>query len=331
MDVRIFLRWWFDQLAGLAPSFLASPRHGSRAATIVTADGDGVRVAVRSRKTISNIGDLDAAAALGRARLPAAAIVQPHAQDVLRKHVTLPAAAAGHLRRLLSFELERETPFSADEVYWDFAVMHRSPDGTRLDVEIALVPRDRLAPILAQARSAGLRPTAIELPFASRAPHLVSLNDTPLTDADPWLPRLAGAAAALALAAAIMPWVAQQYALSAAEERLAVAHTSALQVAALREQVDRLGGRSSSASGGVLAALAATTDALPDGSYLQALSLHGNRLVLSGYSARAADLIGRFAQAPAFRAPAFQSPVARGGDANVESFVLAVEVVEAAP
>jgi general secretion pathway protein L len=336
MDLRTFLRWWFDQLTDLVPR---GRRSSARNAVVLSPEGGGVVVAVRRERTTTAIAQLargKKARLPRRSELPSAVIIQPRPEQVLRKDVTLPATAARHLKRLLTFELERETPFAAEEVFWSFAIKRRSPDGAHLDVEIAMVPRDTLAPVIAIAKEAALPPVAVEIPFEGRVAELVALgNATVLSTRDPWLPRLAVAAAALAMIAAIVPWIAQERALSAIETRIATAQADAIQAAGLRRQIDQIAGRSDffvterSRSVGALEALAAVTSALPDDSYLHSLTLRGNRLTLRGYAARSADLIPRLAQSPLFRDPAFQSPVVRGDEDSSESFLIGVELAAA--
>lgn len=70
------------------------------------------------------------------------------AQGALRRQVTLPGAAADRLRDVLRFEIDRQTPFSADEVYFDARPLGRRGDGM-IDAELVVVPRARLDAVLA--------------------------------------------------------------------------------------------------------------------------------------------------------------------------------------
>ena len=48
-------------------------------------------------------------------------------RDVLRKTLALPAALEENLRQALGYDLDRHTPFKADELYFDAAVVDRNP------------------------------------------------------------------------------------------------------------------------------------------------------------------------------------------------------------
>lgn len=89
------------------------------------------------------------AAALGeeQAELPRVLLV-PQAV-VLRRVLTLPAAALDNLRTVLGFELDRQTPFKPDQVVFDSRVLPHEAGAKMVPVELALVPRDRLQQALA--------------------------------------------------------------------------------------------------------------------------------------------------------------------------------------
>ncbi|HTL14900.1 MAG TPA: PilN domain-containing protein [Thermomonas sp.] len=65
----------------------------------------------------------------------------------LRRRLTLPAAAADRLRDVLGFEIDRQTPFSADDVHHDARLIGRR--GDQLDAELVVVPRAALDQALA--------------------------------------------------------------------------------------------------------------------------------------------------------------------------------------
>lgn len=65
------------------------------------------------------------------------------AGDGLRRRLSLPAAAADRLRDVLGFEIDRQTPFPADQVYYDARLIGRRGDG-QVDAELIVVPRTTL-------------------------------------------------------------------------------------------------------------------------------------------------------------------------------------------
>jgi len=66
------------------------------------------------------------------------------AERVLQRNLVLPGAAEDNLRQVLSFEMDRQTPFKADQIYFDSRVIGRDASGRNLNVELVLLPRAQL-------------------------------------------------------------------------------------------------------------------------------------------------------------------------------------------
>lgn len=66
------------------------------------------------------------------------------AERVLQRNLSLPAAAEDNLRQVLAFEMDRQTPFKADQIYFDSRVLGRDASGRNLSVELVLLPRAQL-------------------------------------------------------------------------------------------------------------------------------------------------------------------------------------------
>jgi len=65
-------------------------------------------------------------------------------ERVLQRNLTLPVAAEDSLRQVLAFEMDRQTPFKADQIYFDSRVIGRDASGRNLQVELVLLPRAQL-------------------------------------------------------------------------------------------------------------------------------------------------------------------------------------------
>jgi general secretion pathway protein L len=65
-------------------------------------------------------------------------------ERTLRRTINLPAAAENNLRQVLAFEMDRQTPFKADQVYFDYRIASRSVGDKNLTIELTVVPRTQL-------------------------------------------------------------------------------------------------------------------------------------------------------------------------------------------
>lgn len=63
---------------------------------------------------------------------------------VLSRTLSLPAAAEENLRQVLAFEMDRQTPFKSDQVYFDSRVLGHDANGRTAQVELVLIPRGQL-------------------------------------------------------------------------------------------------------------------------------------------------------------------------------------------
>ncbi len=165
-----FWRWWTSELAPLLPgaSRAAFQRRFARPVIQLAEDeavfwrpeiSNGVaRLAVTESVTLT--GDAAAVLAAGRAavaRLAANAsggiaapkvIVALGPRQVLRKQLSLPAAVEENLTQALAYDLDRHTPFRAEQLYFDATVTGRDPAKKMLRVDWVAA----LRPIVDSAR-----------------------------------------------------------------------------------------------------------------------------------------------------------------------------------
>lgn len=260
----------------------------------------------------------------------------------LRKVVSLPLAAEENLREVLGYGMDRETPFRAEQVYYDYRILDRDRVLKRLRVELFAVPRgdledavDRLAtlglyPDLAVPRIDELIDTQVNLLPAERrrdkAPTWKVLNTA-----------LAAAAGLLLLIAVAVPLWQRRQAVSWLEERIAEVKKEAQAVEDLRRRIDGLAADSrflidrKRLSPVTIAVLAELSRVLPDDTWLYQFEIHGSELLVQGESTTSSAVIGFVEASPLFRNAAFRSPVTQNRVTGAERFNLSAEVVMEAP
>jgi general secretion pathway protein L len=248
--------------------------------------------------------------------------------------MTLPLAAARELRQVLTFEMDRETPFKSDEIYWDHRLETTDRQKDRLSVRLMLVPKVTLAPLLEALDQIGIRPSRAEiadgpdagscLPFAGDGSRQYLTSG--------WLIRAAALCCViLAIAAVMTPFVRQEIVRAALDRDIATGRAGAAEADSLRQEIDRLSGsadfveRERDKAGRPLAILAATTDVVPDDTYLTEIELRGHKVTLTGQSATASRLIGALSAAGEFRNPGFAAPITRIEALHSELFTIIAE------
>ena len=331
-SVSRFFIWWFGELTACLPQGLR--RVFWREPTVLTvATGDGdAKVGLRNRDGMRELGRL----ALDRGRDVRlqltqllrgvslrdveTAILIP-AATVLRRRVNLPLAAAENLREVLAFEMDRHTPFKANEVAFDYRIAGTDPDAKRINIDLAVVPNDAVERARLVAAALGLTPDRIGV--AGNAHEMDrSLNFLPAQPAGRSATRqrrltiaLAILAVILAIVAVYMPLLVKQRTLAAYEAQLTESRSAALETEALKKRLaakldhDRflIDRRATIPSATVM--LADVTDRLPDGTWLVQLRWQGDKLVMAGYSPSATPLIAELEDSDILSEVRFGSPV----------------------
>jgi general secretion pathway protein L len=342
--LREFFAWWCAQLADLLPQELRRSALGAGDALVITPIGplgqgvEAVAVDQRHNGKESPLGHF-ALGAVGMADLPRMAgkttVLRLGEADVLGKTVSLPLAAERELDQALAFEMDRETPFAAEELYWNHRVIGADRQNGRLAVRLSLIPKANLDPLLADLAAVGIQPRRLEIAEGADKGTYLPLNGDGTRRQHASHRLLWPAAvccAVLAMAAVVTPFVRQELTLASLNRQVAVTRAAAAEADTLRQEIDRLSGSAGfieserDKAGRPLVVLAATTRILPDDTYLTEMELRQRKLTLSGRSAGAARLIGPLAADPEFRNPGFSAPVTRLEALRAELFTINAEV-----
>jgi general secretion pathway protein L len=247
-------------------------------------------------------------------RLPAAAL--------LERPVTLPLAAERDPERVLGYEMERLTPFTADEVYWGYSVEARDRARNRLSLRLSFVPRIQVNELIDTLSDCAGRPSLIEADTASGPRSIRLQHDRPTGRAALFTARNAAyGLAGLAALVLISPFLRQSLDMAAVQGRLDAMQPRIHVVDQLRRRIAGAGAGGEAVVnetrrvGDALGALAAVTEILPDDSYLTEFTMRERKMTLSGLSASAPKLISALSSDPRVKNPAFTAPVTRDGKA----------------
>lgn len=260
----------------------------------------------------------------------------------LRRRLTLPAAAAERLRDVVSFEIDRQTPFGADAVAFDARVLGRRAGDGQLDVELVVVPRTALQPHLdALGPLAGLL-AGIDLADASGVPLRVNLlaPERRRQRSDParaWNLALI-LIAILAVGLALWQMLANRRAAADAFEQSVDARAvDARRASALRQRLlDAVAGQTylDQARAGRPTAIEIIDELsrrLPDHTYLEKLAIENDKILLIGLSSDASSLVQRLEGSKLWRAAALAGAVQPDPRTRRDRFTLTADLIIKAP
>jgi len=345
-----FWTWWLQRMTELVPERLIRQQAGDSHALLVGVEEEFAQPQIVSfalrrqraeialgRFALDEAGLRAARAALDAHRRPGAVILGLPAGAVLERDVVLPLAAERETANVLRYEMDRLTPFAAEDVFWTWAVERRDRVRGTLHLRLAFVPKAGLRLVLAALAGLGTPATDIQQrPAATGAagPRIPLI--LPLSRGRRWQRRVlyAGAwgCAALACAAIVTPFVRQAMDRAAVESRIEAMAPRVRVAETLRQRVTHAdAGRDVLAAeqarfGDPLQALATVTQLLPDDTYLTELTLNERKMSFAGRSAGAARLIAVLSANPTVRNPVFSAPVTRAEDGNSDLFSIRADL-----
>ncbi len=341
---RSFLAWWGQALAtwlpvrwrvllGLTGDRLLFQRQGDE---IEMAWQEGAQRHMLARLPASvTAGELQALLGGRLAGLPRWWRVP--ADLVLRRRLLLPAAAAERLRDVLAFELDRQTPFAANEACFDARVLGVREDG-QLEVELAVVPTAGFTGGL--SRLGGLADGMAGADVEEADGKLLGLNLLPEAARAVRLAPQRGLHLALAAVAVVAivfaAWGVLDNRRAAAEafaEQVDGRADASRRVAAQRQQLtDLVNGttllnQTSARRPTALEVMDDVTRRLPDNTYLEKLAIEGDRLTLIGFSPEASGLVARLQGSPLWRNPALSGALQPDPRTRMDRFTLTAELL----
>ena len=353
-----FFRWWGGEMAACLPARLRERlARGGQRLTIEVSESEARFSTDKGREprpigevsisTAGLAGQRDAGQREAVARIvrqagvrSAEVILRLPRDKVLRRLVDLPAAAAENLREVLGFEMDRHTPFKAEEVYFDYRLEGGDPERKRIKVDLVVVPRAVADQAMRLAASWGLEPDRLAAgeeaaggarPFNLLPPGVVRPRAGLGRRRLAWA--LFALACLLAAAAVYLPLERKREVLAATEAELARAKVEAVQVDNLKTQVQEILERGSfvvqrkRSERGVTELLDELTRLLPDHTWVLKFGLRDGRLSLSGYSAKPSSLIGLLEQSELLTEVRFSSPVTMDQKIGLERFNLTATLI----
>jgi general secretion pathway protein L len=258
------------------------------------------------------------------------------ATAVLRRELRLPLAAAERLRDLLRHQIDRETPFTADQVAFDARVLGRDESGKQIRVALVVLPIATLNTHVAAATAiaGGLR----GIDVADEDGHPLGLNLLPSTQRehrrDPTVQLNLLLAGISVLALFYAGWQSldnRRGAVAALSAEVETQRTAARQTAALRKRLDdAVEGASFLAQARserprVIDLLNDLSERLPDGTWLERLNIADRRVIVVGYSNQASALVARLQQSPHLGAPALAGSLQPDPRSGRDRFTITAE------
>ena len=340
--------WWLDGLLYPLPASLRRLLQGNRDRLTIAFDGDRVRL-----RPLRAEGDAGIAIdfrvqdeasmreiAIERARraVPGAPIVLLLARTgILQRRIDLPRAARENLRQVLEFEMDRQTPFDSGEVYFDYRTLATETSGDRLQVELAVAPKEAVDEALGRLEVWQLAPGAVDVTGEDGRPAGYNLLPPERRPAESG--GRGGTVGVLAVALVLLlganlytPPLRQRMHLGALEAEVEGYRRDTVQLERWRQESDRLQRQTRflhekrQRNAMIIVLLDELTRLLPGDSWVERLSLYEGEVHIQGLSSNASSLIGILEASRYFTRAQFRSPVTHDGATHQDRFHVSAQL-----
>ena len=349
-----FLTWWGKSLAAWLPARWRAALGFGRDRLLLADVGDALQLRLESDDgvrgpIIEDLGVLPSGTDLGPDEDPLQPVLNRVIADVprwlvlpaaagLRRRLTLPAAAAERLRDVVSFEIDRQTPFSVDAVAFDARILGRRASDGQLDVELVAVPNASLQPQLEALGSLARTLAGIDLADSAGVPLRVNLlpPSQRRQRADPWRAWnwVLSAIAVFTLAVGLWQVLANRRAAADAFEQSVDARAGDARRAAMQRQrlVDAVAGQAfldqtRAGRPSAIEIVDELSQRLPDSTYLEKLAIENDKLLLIGLSSEASALVDRLEGSKLWKAAALTGAVQPDPRTRRDRFTLTADLV----
>lgn len=335
--------WWTGELMAWMPESLrqAIERRNRRlliefmGSELIILEGSADRVQVLMRVPAESASE--SLADVSRGARDSALIVP--SDKILSKTLTLPLAAEENLREVLGFEMDRHTPFSADQVYYDFTITGRSVERKELSLVLFFAPRKIVDGLVELASRHGIPPTAA----TSREAVTKQFTDVNLLPATMRTVRpkavnrlnfaLSCLAVLLLVSTLVVPIAQKQYLIGKLASQLEEQETAAGEAIRLQREVEKLAEGSElllqkkQSNLLVLQVIDEMSRIIPDDTWIDRLDITGDEVLLQGQSSSSAALIALIESSPVLHNVRFRAPVTQVVQTGSERFQLSANVV----
>jgi general secretion pathway protein L len=354
IQIKPFLRWWGRELAFLVPVKVRQFFHTPSPAIIILPTNDSLTLYYEidgKQETLTTIARDDVttqhlATILDDARFKNALfILRLSSQDALCKTLTLPLAAQSNINQVVSYELDRYTPFNVNQVYFATHIAQIDTDAEHLTVQLLLTPKKTLETLYKQCKALGILvqyvdvehyPNDLEdiyhaynlLPAhlqtkRSNTPRLIMLGLTMLLGA-------------LSLSSLMLPVWLEYQAVNELQLKIAKIEKEAKAVKTLQADIETLNEENQSlialktAMPTVVSVLNELSALMHDDSWLAYLQYGDGQLQLQGESPAASNLLADLEASDYFAKVNFASPVTQDKASGVERFQISAEITKPA-
>jgi len=342
-----FFQWWGGELVALLPARWRQAFSGGALWYLLERQGDDWQLRRAGQDLVlARWSDVLDPAAQQVALHDALRGVDPEdlrialclpATIMLRRGLTLPLAARDNLQQIGAFEMDRQTPFRADQVRYDVRATDTPAPAGRFAAELVAVPRQVLDPQLDRLRMLGIGVDAVDMVLGNDrlGVNLLPPEQAPRRRHPRQSLNLAlGVACVLLVVLCLAEWLHnRQMALQAMQAQVESMRGEAQKVAALRQQLQDNAGAAGFLADrklhtpSALNLLDDLSQRLPDDAWLERVNIDNSGQVgFQGQAKQAAKLVDALKGSPVITDANFQGTIQADPTSGKERFYMVAQL-----
>ena len=353
LDLKAFLRWWRRELLGAIPKKIKqkfTEQQGVLTVSLIEGrlvlhyhgldEHEELPAIPRTEAGIQQFKHL----LQNREPLTKAKVrIRLTAGQALHRELMLPLAAKENLIQVLAYELDRYTPFRAEQVYFTVIPLPSSQEPGFFKARLIFTPRDMLDGLADDLQSLGLSADSADYALYPNADNdfgsSYNLLPEPLrrkAAATPLLHwGLVVAALGLTLTALVLPVVFEHQAVAALENEVHSIEKEAKKVKAQQQDIDAVIEETEKLLNEkrnrpmMVSMLNELSRLVKDDTWLAYLQYSDGHLQIQGESPTASSMIGILEASELFNNARFASPVTQNTTTKLERFQITVDVTSA--
>lgn len=98
------------------------------------------------------------------------------------REIVMPIMTAQEIREALKWDLDKYVPYSAENCYFDFAILGHGQSELELKILLVIIPSDQVDELIGLVKEAGLKPAAIDIEPLALYRTLVSAENSMVVD-----------------------------------------------------------------------------------------------------------------------------------------------------
>ena len=257
---------------------------------------------------------------------------------VLAKIVTLPASTEENLHEVIKYEMDRYTPFSANDVYFDYRIEDRLAEKDLIKVLLLVVRKEILKPIESMVEDGVIALERINIINLSNANH--SINDVKLLRTlssanhhQSTVKWLLVAAVGLIMLTANTPLIINYLHINKLSQELEKLESTVSEVKQLQSEYQKMQEQVGylvaikEKNPSIIGVLNLLTEVTPDHTFVQRLSIEDGLLSLQGLSASASEFIPIIDKTGQFEDIRFSAPVTLSATDNLENYSITARLI----